>query len=100
MKHLVGCVAYLLPSCFQRVNNKVSNKDKPKLPTPSENEVERHTVKQTMDNKMIPVICLGLGYEVTLKNVVTEQMADHQKKDLFHHVSLALTSALTCSACV
>ena len=72
MKHLVGCVAYLLPSCFQRVNNKVSNKDKPKLPAPSENEVERHTVKQTMGNKMIPVISLGLGKEIGLQNVVSD----------------------------
>ena len=62
----------------------MSNKDNPKLPTPSENEVERHTVKQTMDNKMIPVISLGLGKEIGLQNVVTEQMADYQKKDFLH----------------
>ena len=100
MKHLVGCVAYLLPSYLQRVNNKVSNKNNPKLPYPSENEVERHTVKQTMDNKMIPVLALALSYKVTLKNVVTDEVADYQKKDMTQdaHVSLALTDAFTLSA--
>ena len=71
MKHLVGCVAYLLPSCLQRVNNKMSNKDSPKLPAPSENDVKRHTVKQTMGKKMIPVLALRLGKEIGLQNVVT-----------------------------
>lgn len=70
------------------------------MPRPPKNEVERHTVKQTMDNKVIPVLALALCYEVALKNVVSEQMADYQKKDLFHHVSLALTSAFTASASV
>ncbi len=85
MKHLVGCVAYLLPSYLQRVNNKVSNKNNPKLPYPSENKVERHTVKQTMGNKMIQIFSLGLCKEISLQNVVTEQMADYQKKDFFNH---------------
>ena len=100
MKHLVGCIAYLLPSCLQWVNNKVSNKDNTKLPAPSENDVKRQTVKQTMYKKMIPVLTLGLGKEIGLQNVVTDQMADYQKKDLTQdaHVSLALTDAFTLSA--
>ncbi len=100
MKHLVGCVAYLLPSCLQWVNNKVSDKNKPKLPAPSENKVERNNVEKTMNEQMIPVLTLALCYEVSLKNIVTDQMADYQKKDLTQdaHVSLALTDAFTDSA--
>lgn len=98
MKHLVCCVAYLLPSCLHGVNDDVGKKHHPKLPAPSENEVERHTVKQTMDKKMIPVLSLGLGKEIGLQDVVTDKMADYKKKDFIHQLSLALTSAFFISA--
>ena len=85
MKHLVGRVAYLLPSCLQRVNDEMGKKHHPKLPSPSENKIKRQTVKQTMDNKMIPVISLGLGKEIGLQNVVSDEMADNQNEYFFNH---------------
>ena len=85
MKHLVCCVVYLLPSCLQRVNDEVGKKHHPKLPTPSENEVERQTVKQTMGKKVIPVFSLGLGKKIRLQNVVTDEVADSQNEYFFNH---------------
>lgn len=96
MKHLVCCVPYLLPSCLQGVNNKVGNKNKPKLPAPSENDVERHTVKQTMGNKMIPVLTLGLGKEIGLQDVVSDHMADNQNENLLHCSQLSNASLTAC----
>ena len=38
-----------------------------------------------MGKKVIPVLALGLGKEIGLQDVVTEQMADNQNKYFFNH---------------
>ena len=75
MNHLVGSIVNLLPPCFQRVNDDVSQEDNTKLPYEPKNNVERNNIEETMDEQMIPVLALALCYEVALKNVVTDKVA-------------------------
>ena len=98
VKHLVGNVINYLPPCFQRVDNYMGKEYHIELPTPTENKVERHTVKQTMDNKMIPVFALCLCYEIRLQNVIPDNVTHNKKKNFLGHLNLAFTSALTLSA--
>ena len=60
----------------------MSQKNNSELPYEPKSKVERNNVEETMNEQMIPILALALCYEVALKNVIADKVANHQKKNL------------------